>query len=88
MKKKEVEDVLGGAGAWDNVDKTDGMPSETNWLLWQSLTLQFRAAQCPNEKCDGSQAFFYQMQIRSADEPMTSFYKVSHERARGYFACF
>ena len=23
-KKKEVEDVMGGAGAWDNVDKTDG----------------------------------------------------------------
>jgi hypothetical protein len=32
--------------------------------------------QCPNEKCDGQQAFFFQVQIRSADEPMTSFYKV------------
>ena len=35
-------------------------------------------AQCPREGCDGSQAFFYQVQIRSADEPMTTFYKVSH----------
>jgi hypothetical protein len=33
-------------------------------------------AQCPREGCDGSQAFFYQVQIRSADEPMTTFYKV------------
>jgi hypothetical protein len=24
MKKKEVEDILGGKGAWDNVDKTEG----------------------------------------------------------------
>jgi DNA-directed RNA polymerase III subunit RPC11 len=24
MKKKEVEDILGGKGAWDNVDKTQG----------------------------------------------------------------
>lgn len=24
MKKKEVEDILGGKGAWDNVDKTNG----------------------------------------------------------------
>jgi len=35
------------------------------------------AVQCPNEKCDGTQAYFYQLQIRSADEPMTTFYKVS-----------
>ncbi|KAK0510138.1 hypothetical protein JMJ35_007532 [Cladonia borealis] len=55
MKRKEVEDVMGGANAWENVDKAD--------------------AQCPREGCDGSQAFFYQVQIRSADEPMTTFYK-------------
>jgi DNA-directed RNA polymerase subunit M/transcription elongation factor TFIIS len=24
LKKKEVEDILGGKGAWDNVDKTQG----------------------------------------------------------------
>lgn len=32
--------------------------------------------QCPNEKCEGSEAYFYQLQIRSADEPMTSFFRV------------
>ncbi len=25
MKRKEVEDVMGGAQAWENVDKTEGM---------------------------------------------------------------
>jgi DNA-directed RNA polymerase III subunit RPC11 len=33
--------------------------------------------QCPNEKCRNDEAYWYQLQIRSADEPMTAFYKVS-----------
>ncbi|KAI3393774.1 hypothetical protein diail_3733 [Diaporthe ilicicola] len=32
-------------------------------------------AQCPAEGCDGEEAAFFQVQIRSADEPMTSFFK-------------
>ncbi|KAI1365275.1 hypothetical protein F5Y08DRAFT_186483 [Xylaria arbuscula] len=55
FKKKEREDVFGGAEAWDNADKT--------------------TVQCPNGSCEGKEAAFYQVQIRSADEPMTSFYK-------------
>ncbi|KAF1979353.1 hypothetical protein BU23DRAFT_152662 [Bimuria novae-zelandiae CBS 107.79] len=31
--------------------------------------------QCPNEKCRNFEAYWYQLQIRSADEPMTAFYK-------------
>jgi hypothetical protein len=27
MKKKEVDDVVGGQGSWDNVDKMDGEAS-------------------------------------------------------------
>ncbi|DAA78484.1 hypothetical protein H112_07957 [Trichophyton rubrum D6] len=34
-------------------------------------------AQCPAEGCEGDRAFFFQLQIRSADEPMTTFYKCS-----------
>ena len=34
--------------------------------------------QCPKEGCDGEEAAFFQVQIRSADEPMTGFYKVSY----------
>ncbi|ORY81448.1 hypothetical protein BCR37DRAFT_402859 [Protomyces lactucae-debilis] len=57
MKQKDVDDVLGGQGSWDNVDQT--------------------AAQCPNADCEGGGqgAYFFQLQIRSADEPMTTFYK-------------
>lgn len=63
MKRKEVEDVLGGKDAWENVDQTD--------------------VQCPNQGCGGDRAYFYQIQIRSADEPMTSFFKVGFTFRRG-----
>ena len=33
-------------------------------------------AQCPAEGCNGERAYFYQLQIRSADEPMTTFLRV------------
>jgi DNA-directed RNA polymerase III subunit RPC11 len=52
-KLKEVDDVMGGAAAWENADSTDIL--------------------CP--KCGHSRAFFVQMQTRSADEPMTTFYR-------------
>ncbi|RUS91617.1 hypothetical protein EGW08_000590 [Elysia chlorotica] len=52
-KLKEVDDVLGGAAAWENVDSTE--------------------ATCP--KCEHKRAYFMQIQTRSADEPMTTFYK-------------
>ncbi len=40
MKRKEVEDVMGGKDAWANVDKTDGMGSilvlcRTRETLWR-----------------------------------------------------
>jgi len=53
IKKKQVDDVLGGADAWENVDRT--------------------AAKCPY--CSNNEAFFMQIQIRSADEPSTNFYR-------------
>lgn len=31
--------------------------------------------QCARNGCTGNRAYFMQMQIRSADEPMTTFYK-------------
>lgn len=33
-------------------------------------------AQCPVEKCRNDEAYWFALQIRSADEPMTNFYKV------------
>lgn len=52
-RKKQLDDVLGGADAWKNVDST--------------------ATVCP--KCEHQRAYFMQIQIRSADEPSTIFYK-------------
>jgi DNA-directed RNA polymerase III subunit RPC11 len=52
-ERKQVDDILGGAAAWENVDRT--------------------MAVCP--KCNHNEAYFLQMQIRSADEPMSIFYK-------------
>lgn len=57
IERKEVDDVLGGEGAWDNVDQTE-INCEAN--------------------CGNTKAYFYQLQIRSADEPMTSFYKCTN----------
>ena len=51
--RKAVDDILGGAEAWDNVDRTQ--------------------ENCP--KCNHPEAYFMQIQIRSADEPMSVFYK-------------
>jgi hypothetical protein len=33
LKKKEVEDILGGKGAWDNVDKTEGISNDAEGYL-------------------------------------------------------
>ncbi|CAG8505971.1 3563_t:CDS:2 [Acaulospora morrowiae] len=53
LKRKEVDDVLGGEEAWKNVDSTE--------------------ARCP--KCEHPRAYYMQIQTRSADEPMSIFYK-------------
>jgi DNA-directed RNA polymerase III subunit RPC11 len=52
-QRKQVDDILGGAAAWENVDRTHAV--------------------CP--ACHHDSAYFMQMQIRSADEPMSIFYK-------------
>ncbi|BES97909.1 Hypothetical protein NTJ_10724 [Nesidiocoris tenuis] len=56
-KLKEIDDVLGGAAAWENVDATD--------------------EKCP--VCEHPRAYFMQIQTRSADEPMTTFYKCCNQ---------
>ena len=42
---------------------------------WENA--QKTEVQCPNSNCGNGEAYFYQLQIRSADEPMTNCYKVS-----------
>lgn len=57
LKRKEVDDVLGGADAWKNVDSTE--------------------VTCP--KCEHERAYFMLIQIRSADEPSSIFYKCCND---------
>ncbi|TNY17765.1 hypothetical protein DMC30DRAFT_404987 [Rhodotorula diobovata] len=57
LKRKQVDDVMGGADSWKNVDTT--------------------GVDCPKE-CGSSRAFYMQIQIRSADEPSTTFYKCTN----------
>lgn len=76
-KRKEVDDVLGGSAAWENVDSTDGNVIFCNQhvSLHKNPYLPSPAvARCP--KCEHGRAYFMQLQIRSADEPMSIFYKV------------
>ncbi|KAF8182968.1 hypothetical protein BJ912DRAFT_906212 [Pholiota molesta] len=50
LKRKQIDDVLGGDEMWAHADQTQ--------------------ASC--DKCNFNSAYFYQLQIRSADEPMTT----------------
>ncbi|CAM9730485.1 unnamed protein product [Scytosiphon promiscuus] len=60
LKKKAVDDIMGGDDAWANVDKTQ--------------------TTCPF--CNNKEAFFLMVQLRSADEPMTCFYKCTKCKQR------
>lgn len=62
LKRKQVDDVLGGDDSWGN--QTQG--KFVNHPLNLKLTW---IAPCP--KCDHPMAHFMELQIRSADEPMT-----------------
>lgn len=74
METKAVEDIMGGQGSWKDVDRTEGELGDVE-ASRMSMKLTGSTAQCPNENCDSRLAYFRQVQIRSADEPMTSFYK-------------
>ena len=85
LTRKEADDVLGGEDAWKNVDQTEGMfraccnpDAHADSITVQAIVANewfyyFYLAQCP--KCENNRAFYMQLQIRSADEPMTTFYR-------------
>lgn len=59
LKRKEVDDVMGGEAAWENVDKVPGM---YHTFLWRRKANGGRTAVCP--KCDYGEAYYRQLQIR------------------------
>ena len=68
LQTKQVDDVLGGKEAWKNVDQTDG--------IFLIISLNKLLAVCP--KCNFNRAYHKMIQIRSADEPMTIFFKCAN----------
>ena len=61
-----------------NLPTPTASPVSTTALQTTHRTgLTLSPAQCPAEHCNGDRAYFFQLQIRSADEPMTTFLKVS-----------
>jgi hypothetical protein len=90
MKQKEVEDVFGGKEEFANADSVASKCSQVSCLTWFEANTWFlfsTTAQCPAEHCNGDRAYFFQLQIRSADEPMTTFLKVGgFASARGQLA--
>lgn len=68
---------MGGAAAWENAPKSDGAARTAAMHalapMLTRLPLSVPPARCP--KCDHTRAYYFQLQIRSADEPMTTFYK-------------
>ena len=82
LERKVVDDVLGGPDAWKNADQTEGaraLPATSTSCLRRRARLRLpsvaplSAANCA--KCGNDRAYYQQLQIRSADEPMTTFYK-------------
>ncbi|GAC93211.1 hypothetical protein PHSY_000774 [Pseudozyma hubeiensis SY62] len=82
LKRKEVDDVMGGEESWKNVDSIDGAYLLFCWRsilrdctgslifdVWQCRSMVRYTVPCP--KCENPKAFFMQLQIRSADEPMS-----------------
>ncbi|KAH8692753.1 DNA-directed RNA polymerase III subunit RPC10 [Talaromyces proteolyticus] len=82
LKQKEAEDVMGGKKMWENADSMEGelkLGENKKKINGRIVTLIIDfclyPVQCPNEGCTSDRAYFRQLQIRSADEPMTTFLK-------------
>lgn len=69
MKRKDVDDVLGGDDHWKHADSTAG---SAHCLLLCAKFFAHEPLVATCDKCEHGRAYFYQLQIRSADEPMTT----------------
>lgn len=70
MKRKAVEDVLDAETSFKDADSTSGMCLDLESINECRLITFSLLVACPS--CDNDRAYYYQLQIRSADEPMTT----------------
>jgi DNA-directed RNA polymerase III subunit RPC11 len=68
MERKKVDDVLGGEEMWRDADATTGISCVLGIDVVDKVTHP-DPAHCP--QCNNNRAYFFQIQTRSADEPMT-----------------
>ena len=66
-----IVDTIYSRRDFERVEKEDVFGGPGAWENAQKM----RTA-CRRDECDGQEAAFYQLQIRSADEPMTTFFRV------------
>jgi DNA-directed RNA polymerase III subunit RPC11 len=79
LNRKQVDDVLGGDEMWKHADSTTGAcvrssehPSPSFFFFCRYDNNNNLPLPATCEKCEHGRAYFYQLQIRSADEPMTT----------------
>ncbi|KAK1265564.1 hypothetical protein QJS04_geneDACA010536 [Acorus gramineus] len=75
--RKEVEPIFSGEEAFKNAAKTKGSleAGEANFIEADNMGFLIEAT-CPQCNCD--EAYFNQVQTRSADEPSTLFFKCTN----------
>lgn len=65
-------------GKWGKICRQGRRKKAFNTLTFITALqpLMFLTPQCPREGHDGSSVSFYQVEIRSANKPITTFYKI------------
>ena len=70
LKRKETRVILGGKENWKNAATTSGGKNKSSH---KRNNISLFLVRC--DKCQNTTAYYRQIQIRSADEPMTTFYR-------------
>ncbi|KAK0749260.1 hypothetical protein B0T18DRAFT_436848 [Schizothecium vesticola] len=65
-----IEETIYSRKNFPRKEKEDVFGGPKAWDNAQKIAIQ-----CPTSNCDGSEAAYFSVQIRSADEPMTNFFK-------------
>ncbi|KAJ5911362.1 uncharacterized protein N7473_000665 [Penicillium subrubescens] len=76
------EDIIGDKSYYEKTDMKQKEVEDVFGGANEFANADSVGTQCPAENCNGDRAYFFQLQIRSADEPMTTFLKCTSCGAR------